>query len=181
MAENTLRGLYIEELQDLYDAESQLIKALPKMAKKAESEELRSGIEKHLEQTKEHSRRIEQIFQSMGETTKSKKCKGMHGIISEGSQVLKEDYEGAVLDSAIIGSAQRVEHYEIAAYGTVREFATLLGENEAVSLLDQTLGEEKETVRKLTEVAHTVNQEARAFAGGEEGETSRRRAKTAGA
>ncbi len=187
MAENsTLKELYADELRDLYDAENQLVKALPKMASKAKSGELRSGIEQHLEQTKGHARRIEQIFESMGESVKGKKCKGMQGIISEGSEALREGYEGAVRDSAIIGSAQRVEHYEIAAYGTVREFAELLGETEAVSLLDQTLEEEKETDRKLTEVAHTINQEASQGTGteeageGEEGRP-RRKAKTAGA
>ena len=167
----------------MYDAENQLVKALPKMAKKTESDELRSGIERHLEQTKEQVRRIEQIFEGMGESAKNKKCKGMQGIISEGNQTLREGYEGAVRDSAIIGSARRVEHYETPAYGTVFEFAELLGENQAVSLLAQSLEEEKETDRRLTEIAHTINEEARTSTGtGEEGEaTARRRAKTAGA
>src|SRR5690348_11401102 len=119
MAGNTLKELYIDELRDLYDAENQLIKALPKMAKAAESDELRSGIEQHLEQTKEHAKRIEQIFDAIGEEAKGKKCKGMQGIVGEGSAMLKEEWEGAVADSAIISAARRVEHYEIAAYTTM--------------------------------------------------------------
>ena len=174
----------MNELRDLYDGENQLIKALPKIAKKAESDELRSGIEKHLEQTKEHAKRIEQILEALGESVKGKKCKGMQGILGEGNETLAEGYEGAVLDSAIIASAQRVEHYEIAAYGTVREFAELLGEKEAVSLLGQTLEEEKETDRKLTEIAQSVNQEARESSGEQESDEEarpKRRARTAGA
>ena len=146
MTASTLKELYVNELRDLYDGENQLIKVLPKIAKKAESDELRSGIEKHLEQTKEHAKRIEQIFEALGESVKGKKCKGMQGILGEGNETLAGGYEGAVLDSAIIASAQRVEHYEIAAYGTVREFAELLGEKEAVSLLGQTLEEEKKRI-----------------------------------
>lgn len=160
MAEQTLKELYIDELRDLYDAENQLVKALPKMASKAESEELRSGIEEHLQQTKNHAKRIEQIFETLGESVNGKKCKGMQGIVSEGSQVLREGYEDALRDSAIIGAAQRVEHYEIAAYGTVREFAKLLGEDEAESLLSETLEEEMETARKLTELAAQINPKA---------------------
>jgi ferritin-like metal-binding protein YciE len=184
MAGNTLKELYIDELRDLYDSENQLIKALPKIASKAKSDELRSAIEQHLEQTKEHAKRIEQIFEALGESVKGKKCKGMQGIINEGSETLGEGYWGAVRDSAIIASAQRVEHYEIAAYGAVREFADVLGETEAVSLISQTLDEEKEADRKLTEIAHPINQQAQE-SGGEEESASvtrpRRRAKTAGA
>jgi ferritin-like metal-binding protein YciE len=180
MAENTLKELYIDELRDLYDSENQLVKALPKMAKKAESEQLRSGIEHHLEQTKGHAQRIEKIFEAMGESVKGKKCKGMQGIIGEGNEVLGEGYEGALLDSAIIASAQRVEHYEIAAYGTVREFAELLGETEASSLLGKTLEEEKETDQQLTEIAHSVNQEA-GTAVGENGSENKPKRRTAGA
>lgn len=182
--QTTLKELYIDELRDLYDAENQLVKALPKMAAKAESDELRSGIEEHLEQTKNHAKRIEQIFDSLGEPTKGKKCKGMQGIVGEGSEVLREGYEDTVLDSAIIGAAQRVEHYEIAAYGTVREFAKLLGESHAESLLSQTLEEEKETDRKLTELAKEINRQAlEESSGSEESEkgelTPKRRAKSA--
>jgi len=160
MAGNSLKELYLDELRDLYDSENQLIKALPKMAKASESDELRSGIEEHLEQTKEHSKRIEQIFDALGEAVKGKKCKGMQGIISEGTAMMREEWEGAVSDSAIISSAQRVEHYEISAYTTVHEYAKILGENEAASLLAETLREEKETDQKLAQLAHGVNREA---------------------
>lgn len=160
MAGNTLKELYIDELRDLYDAENQLIKALPKMAKAAESDELRSGIERHLQQTKEHAKRIEHIFEALGETEKGKKCKGMQGIVSEGSAMLREDWEGAVADSAIISSARRVEHYEIAAYTTMHEWSRILGENEAASLISQTLDEEKETDHKPAQLAQDINREA---------------------
>jgi ferritin-like metal-binding protein YciE len=185
MAEQTLKELYIDELRDLYDAENQLVKALPKLARKAQSEQLRNGIEEHLEHTKNHAKRIEQIFESLGAPAKGKKCKGMQGIVGEGSQALREGYEDSLLDSAIIGAAQRVEHYEIAAYGTVREFAKLLGENEAESLLNETLEEEKETDRKLTELATEINRQALAAVSSEEedkGELKpKRRAKSASA
>jgi len=161
MAEsNGLREVYIQELRDLYDAEHRLVKALPKMAKAADSPELRAGFEAHLEQTKGHVERLEQIFESMGEQAKAKKCKGMEGILDEGSDVLDEDFEGATMDAAIIASAQRVEHYEIAAYGSVRSFAEQLGETKAASLLQQTLTEEKETDEKLTKMAEQINPRA---------------------
>ena len=155
-----LKELYVDELRDMLDAENQLIKALPKMAKESRSEQLRSGFEEHLEQTKTHANRLEQILEALGEAPKGKKCKGMQGIVAEGKEILGEDYEGALKDSAIISVAQRVEHYEIAAYGCVREYAQLLGENEAVSLLGKTLEEEKETDKKLTELAQTINLDA---------------------
>jgi ferritin-like metal-binding protein YciE len=160
MADDTLKTLYVDELRDLLDAEEQLIKAIPKMAEASASDALRSGFEQHLEQTKNHAARIEQILEALGEAPKGKKCKGMQGIVAEGKEMLDEDFEGALMDSAIISAAQRVEHYEIAAYGCVREYAKLLGENEAVSLLEQTLEEEKEADQKLTELARTINQEA---------------------
>jgi ferritin-like metal-binding protein YciE len=157
-----LKELYIDELKDLYNAENQLIKALPKMAKAASSDELRQGFEEHLEQTKGHVQRLEKIFQGLGESPKGKKCKGMEGLIEEGSEAMKEDYEGSVLDAALIGAAQRVEHYEIAGYGTVRSMAETLGETDHVSLLGETLQEEKETDEKLTELASQINTEAKA-------------------
>ena len=155
-----LRDLYIAELKDLYNAESQLVKALPKMAKAASSEELKLGFEEHLEQTRGHVQRLEQIFESMNESPKGRKCAGMEGLVKEGSEVMDEDYEDAVMDAAIIGAAQRVEHYEIAAYGTATEFAQLLGESEHVSLLQETLQEEKDTDQKLTNLAEGINAEA---------------------
>ena len=168
MPNEGLKELYIDELRDLYSAENQLIKALPKMAKAASSDELRQGFEDHLEQTKEHVARLEQIFEALDESPKGKKCMGMEGLLKEGTEVMGEDFEEAVMDSAIIGAAQRVEHYEIAAYGTAHEFANLLGETEAASLLEETLNEEKETDEKLTELAKEINSQANE--GGEDAE-----------
>jgi ferritin-like metal-binding protein YciE len=160
MDQKTLKELYVDELRDLYDSEQQLIKALPKMVKAANSTDLSSGFEEHLEQTKEHARRLEQIFQALGEPVKGKKCKGMQGIVAEGGEAISEGFEGPLMDAALIGAAQRVEHYEIAGYGTVHAFATVLGEDEAASLLEQTLQEEKETDQKLTELSADINQQA---------------------
>jgi ferritin-like metal-binding protein YciE len=160
MKTNALKEVYVDELRDLYNCEQQLIKAIPKMAKAANSKELRGGFEEHLEQTKEHASRLEQILQTLGEPVKGKKCKGMEGIVAEGGEVMSEDYKGAVMDAAIITAAQRVEHYEIAAYGSVHAFATLLGENEAANLLEKTLDEEKETDQKLTDLSQQINTQA---------------------
>ena len=159
MAER-LRQLYIDELKDLYSAENQLVKALPKMAEAASSDELRQGFEQHLEQTKGQVQRLEKIFKALGESPKGKKCKGMEGLVDEGSEVIDEDFEGSLMDAALIGAAQRVEHYEIAAYGTVCAFAEELGETEQASLLTETLEEEKETDEKLTELAQEINAQA---------------------
>lgn len=160
MKENTLKELYLDELRDLYDAEQQLIKALPRMAKASSSSDLRRGFEHHLEQTRGHAQRLEQIFEALGEPAKGKKCKGMAGVVAEGAEMIDEDFEDEVMDSGLISAAQRVEHYEIAAYGTVRTFANLLGESEAASLLEETLNEEKETDQKLTELSERINPEA---------------------
>lgn len=160
MANQELKDLYIDELKDLYNAENQLVKALPKLAKASSSDELREGFEEHLEQTKGHVERLEEIFEMLGESPKGKKCAGMEGLVEEGSEVMKEDFEGAVMDAALIGAAQRVEHYEIAAYGTARALAETLGESDHVSLLEATLAEEEETNEKLTELAQQVNQQA---------------------
>jgi ferritin-like metal-binding protein YciE len=160
MPNEGLKELYVDELKDLYNAENQLLKALPKMAKAASSEELRQGFEEHLEQTRGHVERLEEIFKSLDENPKGKKCMGMEGLVKEGSEVMGEDFEGAVMDAALIGAAQRVEHYEIAAYGTVAEFAKILGEDEHVSLLEETLQEEKDTDEKLTSLAKEINPKA---------------------
>jgi len=160
MQKDSLRQLYVNELKDLYNAETQLVKALPKMAKASSNAELRQGFEEHLRQTSEHVSRLEQIFDMLGEKATGKKCLGMEGLVKEGAETMSEDYEGALMDAAIIGAAQRVEHYEIAGYGTVRSFAELLGENEHVSLLEQTLEEEKETDQKLTQLADQINSQA---------------------
>ena len=157
---DNLRKLFVEELRDLYSAENQLVKALPKMAKAASSDALRQGFEKHLEQTKGHVERLERIFQALGESPKGKTCKGMQGLIAEGSEATEEDYEGSLMDAALIGAAQRVEHYEIAGYGTVRSMAETLGEDDHVLLLEETLEEEKETDEKLTELAKQINTQA---------------------
>jgi|SRR3990172_2207750 len=161
MERNALKELYIDELRDLYNAENQLVKALPKMVKAVTSEDLRAGFEEHLEQTKEHVERLEQIFSSLGEEPTGKKCKGMKGLIEEGQEMIEEEgLEDEALDAGIISAAQRVEHYEIAGYGCVRTYANILGEKEAVSLLEKTLQEEKEADKKLTELAETINLEA---------------------
>jgi ferritin-like metal-binding protein YciE len=170
MEHQALKELYIDELKDIYNAENQLVKALPKMAKAANSEELRNGFEEHLEQTRGHVQRLEQIFKELGEKPSGKKCKGMEGLVAEGQEMMGEDFEDDVMDAALISAAQRVEHYEIAAYGTVRTYAELLGEDNAVQLLEQTLEEEKETDQKLTEMASEIN--VRAMGEGQEGGTS---------
>ncbi len=158
---DTLKKLYVEELRDLYSAENQLLKALPKMAKGAASAELKQAFEDHLEQTKEHVERLDEIFNRLDEKPTGKTCKAMKGLIEEGSEMLEEEGEESVIDAGLIGAAQRVEHYEIAAYGTVRTFANLLGEEEAAELLQQTLDEESETDKQLSELAEEgVNQEA---------------------
>jgi ferritin-like metal-binding protein YciE len=159
MEHKALTELFIDELKDIYSAETQLIKALPKMAKAATSADLRAGFEHHLEQTKEHARRIEEICTELNEKPTGKKCGGMEGLIGEGKEMMDE-FEGDVLDAALISAAQRVEHYEIAAYGTVRTYAELLAHDRAVELLEETLEEEKETDQKLTELAATINVEA---------------------
>jgi ferritin-like metal-binding protein YciE len=164
---STLRDLFIHELKDLYSAEKQLVKALPKVAKAATNEELKAGIEAHLEETKEHVNRLEQIFQSLGTSTRGPSCKGMEGLIEEGSSLIEEEGDEEVLDAGIICGAQKIEHYEIAGYGCARTFAELLGEEDAVELLEQTLEEEKATDEKLTQLAlSTIN--VRAAEGGDE-------------
>jgi ferritin-like metal-binding protein YciE len=160
MKENRLKHLYVEELKDLFSAENQLLKALPKMAKASTSEDLRAGFEGHLEQTKEHVARLEKIFKDLGETTGGKKCKGMAGLIEEGAEMIAEDPAPEELDAGLISAAQRVEHYEMAGYGCVSAYAKLLGEDRALSLLKQTLEEEKETDKKLTQLSGRINVEA---------------------
>jgi ferritin-like metal-binding protein YciE len=178
MQKDSLRELYIEELRDLYNAETQLVKALPKMAKASTSDQLREAFEEHLRQTSEHVSRLEQIFEQLEEKPTGKKCLGMEGLVKEGSETMKDDFEDAVMDAAIIGAAQRVEHYEIASYGTVRDFAQLLGEGGHVSLLEETLEEEKQADQKLTELAQEINQQATEAEGGEDesGEEKQERA-----
>ncbi len=158
---DTLEKLYVDELRDIYNAENQLLKALPKMAKGASSPDLKSGFEKHLRQTESHVERLEQIFAELDESPKGKTCHGMKGLIEEGSEILKEEGEDSVLDAGIIVAAQKVEHYEMAAYGSARTFARLLGQEKAAELLQTTLDEESETNESLNQLAENmVNPEA---------------------
>jgi ferritin-like metal-binding protein YciE len=160
-----LNDLLIEQLKDIYNAESQLTKALPKMAKASTNPELRKAFEKHLIQTEEHVRRLEQVFESLDETPKGKTCAAMKGLIEEGSETIKEKAEANVKDAALIAAAQRVEHYEIAAYGTVRAYARQLGHKAAAQLLDKTLQEEGDTDKLLTQIAEShINKMAEDFA-----------------
>ena len=156
MSLDTLEKLYISELRDLYSAENQLLKALPKMAKGASSPELKDAFEKHLEQTKGHVERLEELFEQRDESPKGKPCKAMKGLIEEGSEILKEEGEDSVLDAGLIVAAQKVEHYEIASYGSVRTFANLLGKDDEAELLQATLDEERETNEILNQLAETV-------------------------
>jgi ferritin-like metal-binding protein YciE len=159
MAAENLQELFVNELRDIYDAEKQLTKALPKMAKAAESDELRGAFEEHLEQTRGHVGRLEEVFKLLGIAARGKPCEGMKGLIEEGEEVM-EEMEGSTLDAALIASAQKVEHYEIATYGTLATFAEVLEMQEAKDLLGQTLEEEKEADEKLTGIASQINPEA---------------------
>ena len=156
-----LEDLFVDQLRDLYNAEKQLTKALPKMAKKASDEQLKQAFTQHLEQTEEHVERLEQILEKLGKRASGKTCKAMQGLIEEGKELMEEDAEPEVLDAGLIAAAQRVEHYEIAGYGTVRAYAKLLGNNDAARLLQKTLDEEGDTDKKLTQLAEsTINLEA---------------------
>lgn len=159
---STPRDLLVEELKDLFSAENQLVKALPKMAKAATSEELREAFEKHLQQTEVHVQRLEEIGAELNESMKGKTCKAMKGLIEEGKEIMEEDATPALLDLALIGAAQKVEHYEIAGYGTARTLAELAGESKVAKILQETLDEEGETDKLLTEIAMELNLEAAA-------------------
>ena len=162
MRKDSLRQLYVDELKDLYSAEIQIVKALPKMAKAVANAELRQTFEEHLRQTAEQVSRLERIFDLLGEKPTGKKCLGMEGLVKEGAETMQDKYGDSLKDAAIIGAAQRVEHYEIAGYGTVRAFAELLGETEHVSLIEQTLSEEKQADERLTQLAGPINSQAAA-------------------
>ena len=157
---NTLQELLLEEIKDLYDAEKQLVKALPKMSKAASNPDLKQGFATHLEQTRNHVSRLESIFEKLSAPAKGKTCKAMQGLIEEGAEAIDLDAPDSIRDASLIGAAQRVEHYEIAAYGTARALAETVGESEVVDLLEQTLDEEKTTDEHLTALAQTVNEEA---------------------
>lgn len=156
MKTGTLEDLLTDELKDLYSAENQIIKALPKMAKTAQSQELRTAFEQHLEQTKEQARRIEQACEELGVSPKGKKCVGMEGLIEEGKEVMEEELDMDTIDAGLIGAAQKVEHYEMAGYGTAAAHARQLGFNSVAKLLEKTLEEEKTTDEKLTKLAENM-------------------------
>ena len=156
----SLKDLFVEELKDLYSAENQILKALPKMVKKATSKELKSGFEQHLKETQAQVERLEKIFQELDQSPKGKKCKGMDGIIADGKELMEEDAAPEVMDAGLISAAQRVEHYEIAGYGSARTYAELLGHTNFANLLQKTLDEERATDEKLTELARNINVQA---------------------
>ena len=165
----TLHDAFIDELRDAYDAEKQVLKALPKMARAASSDELRAAFETHLEETRGQVARLEQVFGSLDEKVRGKHCDGVAGIIEEGKKVMEEDFDDTTMDACLIAAAQRVEHYEMAAYGTLVAWAEAMGHSEAATLLRETLDEEKAADEKLTEVAESgINQEAADAAHGEE-------------
>jgi ferritin-like metal-binding protein YciE len=158
---NSLRELYVEALQDLYDAEQQITRALPKMAQAASHPDLRAGFEEHLIQTQEQIQRLEQIFQELGQSPGGHTCKGVQGLIQEGEEMIRRGGDPDTLDAFLIGAAQKVEHYEIAGYGTARTWATLLGEDKAAKLLQTTADEEGTTDKKLTGLAMShINRDA---------------------
>ncbi len=169
MSLDSLQDLFLEELKDVYHAEKQLVAALPKMAKAATSPELEEAFTSHLAETKGHVDRLERIFKDLGVPARGKRCKGMEGLIEEGKEVLEEEGEAAVIDAALIAAAQRVEHYEIAAYGCLRTYAQLLGHQNALSLLSQTLEEEEAADEKLSAIGESqVNADALAVGVGDD-------------
>jgi ferritin-like metal-binding protein YciE len=169
MKMNTLKDLYLDELKDVFDAENQIAKALPKMAKEATNEELRAAIEQHIDQTQTQIERLEQIFEELGEKSKGTKCEATKGLIEEAKRMMEEADDDDTRDAAIIAAAQKIEHYEIATYGTLRTYAELLGHDEQAELLQETLDEEKETDENLTELAVScINLEAAEDEEGEE-------------
>jgi ferritin-like metal-binding protein YciE len=161
MAMDNLRQLFVDELKDLYDAEHQITKALPKMQQAAKSDRLKEAFDMHLKQTQQQIKRLEQVFQTVNMQASGKTCKGMQGIIEEGSEMMREDADGDVKDAALIAAAQKVEHYEIAGYGTARTYAEMLGLEQAADLLQETLDEEAETDERLTDIAMTINLRAK--------------------
>jgi ferritin-like metal-binding protein YciE len=158
---DSLRELYVDELKDLYSAEKQILQALPKMVKKASNEKLKAAFQEHLEVTQRQVERLDKVFEEIGKAARGKKCKAMEGLIEEGKEMMQEDMEPEVMDAALIAAAQRIEHYEIAGYGTVRTYAQILGEKNQEKLLQQTLDEEGDADKKLTQLAESsINVEA---------------------
>jgi ferritin-like metal-binding protein YciE len=179
-----MKELFVEQLRDIYDAEKQLVKTLPRLAKASDSEELSEALSNHLEETKGHVQRLEKIFQIAGSNAKSKPCKGMRGLLEEGNEALQEEDKGVMRDLALIAGCQKVEHYEISAYGTIRTLAEQLGMEDAASLLRQTEDEEKQADETLTEVATGIYESSASEEGEEEEEQASaapRRAKSTGA
>jgi ferritin-like metal-binding protein YciE len=175
MEMNDLQDLLVENLKDLYSAETQLLKALPKVAKKVENEQLREALTMHVKETEEHSKRLERILTRMGEKPGGKKCVGMEGLIDEAKELMGEDAEPDVMDAGLIVDCQKVEHYEIAGYGSAVTFAKLLGDNESARLLAQTLDEEEAADKKLTAIAESsINVQAAQGAGDDEESSSSR-------
>ena len=156
----TLRDLFVDELKDLYSAEQQLLKALPKMAKAATAKELKTAFESHLKETMGQVERLDQVFEGLDVRPTGKTCKAMKGLVAEGAELMKEDADPDVMDAGLIAAAQRVEHYEMAGYGCVRTYAALLGETKAAKLLQQTLDEEGAADKKLTQIAEKINVDA---------------------
>ncbi len=171
MSLDSLEKLFLEELKDVYNAEKQILRALPKMAKAAESPRLEQAFTQHLKETEGQVQRLERVFKELGQTVRGKKCKGMEGLLEEGKEVLEEEGDPAVIDAALIASAQRVEHYEIAAYGCLRTYAGLLGYSQAEQLLQQNLQEEEAADKKLTQLGESgINAAAAAAGAGSEEE-----------
>ncbi|MGB8478152.1 MAG: ferritin-like domain-containing protein [Acidobacteriaceae bacterium] len=164
MKVESIEDLFLDELKDLYSAEKQITKALPKLVKAASTQELSAAFGSHLQETRGHVERLEEIFQKLGKRGAGKTCEGMKGVLEEGSEVIQEIEKGPIRDAGLIAAAQRVEHYEIAGYGSVRSFAQLLGKADIVELLEETLEEEKAADQKLTKISESVNQEAQTAA-----------------
>jgi ferritin-like metal-binding protein YciE len=164
MSVGTMDELFVDELKDLYSAEKQITRALPKLVKAATSDELRQAFQSHLEETNGHVARLEKAFEILGKSPKGKTCVGMKGVLEEGAEVLEDTEKGEVRDAGLISAAQRVEHYEMAGYGTARDFAMLLGQDEIAELLEETLEEEKAADEKLTAISVQVNAEAKSAA-----------------
>ncbi len=164
MSVGTMDELFVDELKDLYSAEKQITRALPKLVKAATSDELREAFQSHLEETNGHVTRLEKAFEILGKSPKGKTCVGMKGVLEEGSEVLEDTDKGEVRDAGLISAAQRVEHYEMAGYGSARDFAKLLGQDEIAELLEETLEEEKAADKKLTSISKQVNAEAKSAA-----------------
>jgi ferritin-like metal-binding protein YciE len=170
MALKTLQDLFVDELKDVYSAEKQILKALPKMAKAAASPDLRRAFETHRQQTEGQVARLDNIFEQLGESPRGKKCKGMEGLLAEGTEMMEEEGEQAVIDAGLIAAAQRVEHYEMAAYGCLQSYATLLGHAKAATLLEETLQEEEAADQLLSELADGGVNEAALSASADSGE-----------